>query len=262
MKQFVCENVFVPLRLMPNHRSEMTSQVLFGEKYTIVDEVPGWTKIKLEFDGFSGWVDNDHVYHSEADNSEKGLVLNRSLLCYRPDGTKMILEAGSEIYDPDTDNKTFRAGKNLYKASRDFSADYITVNGDPAETAMKFINSPYIWGGRVPSGIDCSGFTQLVYKIHGIAIPRNSRTQAGKGETVEFIKDARPGDLVFFGSAKGQITHVGMILSEGLVIHASGRVKVDIIDHQGIFRKDINAYSHKLRVIKRMTGWRVEGLGG
>lgn len=254
MKQYVCENVFIPLRSMPGHRSEMTSQVLFGEKYTIIDELPGWVKIELAFDGFSGWVDMDHIYHSPTDESDKGLVLNRSLLCYTPDGTKMVIEAGSEIYDPDFDNKTFRAGENIYKASPDFHSGYVTVNESFADTAMRFINSPYIWGGRVPSGIDCSGFTQLVYKIHGMSIPRNSRTQAVKGQVVEFIKDAKPGDLAFFGSARGQISHVGVILSEGLVIHASGRIRIDIIDHQGIYRKDIKAYSHKLRIIRRLTG--------
>jgi cell wall-associated NlpC family hydrolase len=118
---------------------------------------------------------------------------------------------------------------------------------------MKFINSPYIWGGRIPSGIDCSGFTQLVYKIHGKPIPRDSYYQAETGTEVSFIDEAKPGDLVFFDDDRGKITHVGMILSRGLVIHASGRVRIDTIDHQGIFKQEKGDYSHHLRTIRRIV---------
>jgi cell wall-associated NlpC family hydrolase len=120
------------------------------------------------------------------------------------------------------------------------------------DTAMKFVNSPYIWGGRIPSGIDCSGFVQLVYKIHGVKIPRDSWQQAETGETVSFIEETVPGDLVLFDNERGRISHVGMILSRGLVIHASGRVRIDTIDHQGIYKNDIKGYSHRLRTIRRI----------
>jgi cell wall-associated NlpC family hydrolase len=117
---------------------------------------------------------------------------------------------------------------------------------------MRFINSPYIWGGRIPSGMDCSGFTQLVCKIHGKPIPRNSWQQAETGENISSIDEAKPGDLVFFDNEQGRIIHVGMMISSGLVIHASGRVRIDQIDHHGIFKKEIGAYSHHLRSIRRI----------
>jgi cell wall-associated NlpC family hydrolase len=252
MERFVCQNVFVPLRVGPSHKSEMLSQVLFGEKYEVLDRVGHWMKIVTRFDNYAGWIDTNHVQQTaEAENS-KGYVLNKSLLCFKEDKTKLVLEAGCEIYDPDFKNKIFKAGEHTYAACNDFNEHHIAAVESVTDTALRFMNSPYIWGGRIPSGIDCSGLTQLVYKIAGKAIPRDSWKQAETGSEVSFIDEANPGDLVFFDDEQGKISHVGIILSRGLVIHASGRVRIDSIDHQGIFKAEINDYSHHLRTIRRI----------
>jgi gamma-D-glutamyl-L-lysine dipeptidyl-peptidase len=252
MENYICENVFVPLRSGPSHKTEMLSQILFGEKYSISDKAGSWLKIETVFDGYMGWIDGDHLQHSPVESDSGGHVLNRSLLCYKDDKTKMILEAGCEIFNPDFEGKVFYAGNNKYSADGEFSNKFISTNDSLTDSAMKFINSPYIWGGRIPSGIDCSGLTQLVYKIHGIIVPRDSWQQAETGKTIDFIDQAEPGDLVFFDKERGKISHVGMILSRGLVIHASGRVRIDRIDHQGIFKSEQGGYSHHLRTIKRI----------
>jgi gamma-D-glutamyl-L-lysine dipeptidyl-peptidase len=252
MEVFICENVFVPLRFGPSHKSEMLSQILFGEKYSIIDQSGHWYKIETLFDHYTGWIDINHLQQSGDKDGLTGHVLNRSLLCFKNDKTRLVLEAGCEIYDPDYENKVFSAGGNKYGTCSEFSYGYVTIRESIADTAMRFINSPYIWGGRIPSGIDCSGFVQLAYKIHGIAIPRDSRQQAEIGESINFIEEAIPGDLVFFDSERGRISHVGMIISKGLVIHASGRVRIDTIDHQGIYKNEIKDYSHKLRTIRRI----------
>jgi gamma-D-glutamyl-L-lysine dipeptidyl-peptidase len=252
MEIFICGNVFVPLRSGPSHKSEMLSQVLFGEKYRIIDEVGHWYKIETLFDNYKGWIDINHLQNEEIYDNSEGNVLNRSLLCFKNDGTKLVLEAGCEIYNPDFENKLFSLGKNKFSATSEFSTSYIKVSESISDTAMKFINSPYIWGGRIPSGIDCSGFVQLVYKIRGTTIPRDSWQQKEIGESISFIEETRPGDLVFFDDERGKITHVGMILSQGLVIHASGRVRIDNIDHQGIYKNETGGYSHKLRTIRRI----------
>lgn len=254
MERFICENVFVPLRSGPSHRSEMLSQILFGERYLITDRSGSWLKIKTVFDDYPGWIDSDHLQQSADNGTSEGSALNRPLTCIRNDNTRLVLEAGCDIYDPDFSEKTFRAGNNTYKVPGEFGNQFITSKDSLPETAMKFINSPYIWGGRLACGIDCSGFTQLIYKIHGIAIPRDSRKQAETGTNVDFIDVAGPGDLVFFDNERGSISHTGMILSKGLVIHASGRVRIDRIDHQGIYKHEIKAYSHKLRLIRRISG--------
>jgi len=255
METFICENVFVPLRSGPAHRSEMLSQVLFGEKYNVIDKTGHWLKIETQFDNYQGWIDLNHIQHTEDNDKDKsqGHVLNCSLLCFKNDETKLVLEAGCEIYNPDFDNREFTIGNNIYTTDNEFNNSYIVSSDSFADLAMKFINSPYIWGGRIPSGIDCSGFTQLVYKVRGIAIPRNSWQQAEAGTNVSFIDEAMPGDLVFFDNERGRISHVGMMLSRGLVIHASGRVRIDTIDHQGIFKHEIGGYSHYLRTIRRIV---------
>jgi cell wall-associated NlpC family hydrolase len=252
MLTYICENVFVPLRSGPSHKSEMLSQILFGEKYTILEQSARWLKIESLFDNYRGWIDMDHLQHSEQNDNAKGNVLVKPLICFKNDKTKIVIEPGCEIYNPDFKLLTFTAGSNTYSASPDFNESYIKTSGSLADTAIRFINSPYIWGGRIPSGIDCSGLTQLVYKIHGITIPRDSWKQAEAGESISFIDQSKPGDLVFFDNEKGNISHVGMMFSEGLIIHASGRVRIDTIDHQGIFKPETGGYSHHLRIIKRI----------
>lgn len=253
MDFFICENVFVPLRSGPSHKTEMLSQVLFGEKYQIIDKLGHWLKIRTLFDNYSGWIDMNHVQQCQTSDKEHGMVLNRSLLCYKSDKTKIILEAGCEIYEPDFEGKKFSIGDNLYQTCPDFNKSYVVTKGTLEDTAMRFLNSPYIWGGRIAPGIDCSGFTQLIYKIHGIPIPRDSWKQAESGVMVNFLDETKPGDLVFFDNEQEKITHVGMIISRGLVIHASGRVRMDAIDHQGIYKKEERRYSHHLRMIKRLV---------
>lgn len=251
---FLCGNVYIPMRSAPSHRAEMVSQLVFGERYNVEEIAGTWFKIKTLFDGYTGWIDGEHLQQIPVTQKGGGFPVNRALRCYKADGTKLVVEAGSEIYSPDFGARTFMLGNEVFSASESFSEKDIHTDESKADTAMRFINSPYIWGGRVPSGIDCSGFTQLVYKLHGISLPRDSAGQIAVGDDVSFIDDTQPGDLVFFDNESGRITHTGIILARGLAIHASGRVRIDRIDHTGLFREDLKRYTHRLRAIRRIEG--------
>ena len=120
------------------------------------------------------------------------------------------------------------------------------------KTAFLYVNAPYLWGGRTPFGIDCSGFTQMVYKINGYKLLRDAAQQATQGEALSFIEESQPGDLAFFDNSDGQIVHVGIIMKDNYIIHAHGKVRIDRLDQTGIYNVETNKYTHKLRVIKKI----------
>ena len=120
------------------------------------------------------------------------------------------------------------------------------------QKAFIFLNTPFLWGGKTPFGIDCSGFTQMVYKLCGYQLLRDAKKQATQGEVLSFIEESEPGDLAFFDNENGEIIHVGIILKEYHIIHAFGKVRIDTLDHSGIFNAELQKHTHKLRVIKKM----------
>lgn len=120
------------------------------------------------------------------------------------------------------------------------------------QTAFTYLNTPYLWGGKTPFGIDCSGFTQMVYKLNGYKLLRDASQQATQGEALSFIEESEPGDLAFFDNSEGTITHVGLIMEDNYIIHAHGKVRIDRLDHSGIYNVDKRKHTHKLRVIKKI----------
>ncbi|AWG26448.1 C40 family peptidase [Flavobacterium kingsejongi] len=249
----ICNLAIIPLRSEPNHRSELVSQVLFGEHFQIIEENPEWSKIQLAFDDYTGWIDNKQ-YQSISENEyfqlqEDSLVLNSDLIEYitAPNNLLIPIPLGASL--------TFLNHQNINTSNFEFEGLKITgtkPKSNLINTAFMYLNTPYLWGGKTPYGIDCSGFTQMVYKLNGYKILRDASQQAAMGEALSFIEESEPGDLAFFDNEEGKIIHVGMIMDNNYIIHAHGKVRIDRLDHLGIYNVDTKRHTHKLRVIKKI----------
>ena len=119
------------------------------------------------------------------------------------------------------------------------------------ETATLYLNTPYLWGGKTPFGIDCSGFVQMVYKLNGFKVLRDASQQASQGDALSFIEESEPGDLAFFDNEEGNIIHVGIMMEINYIIHASGKVRIDRLDHLGIYNSEIKSNQNEYIQRKR-----------
>ncbi len=240
------------MRAKPEDTSELVSQVLFGETAEVVDKYKkDWIKIRMTYDGYEGWVDKKQFISSgpaEAENVSISLELFHNIFC---DDKSTWITMGAEL--PSFDGMTCMINDNQFRFSgQAVLKGQLPNNGMSIEKiARQWMNAPYLWGGRTPAGIDCSGFTQVVFKCVGIPIPRDSRDQADEGAMIDFVASAQAGDLAFFSKESERISHVGIVLPDRQIIHASGKVRIDTLDHYGIFNHDIQEYTHRLKIIKR-----------
>lgn len=249
----ICKLSLVALRSEPSDKSEMISQLIFGDFVRIIERYRTWLKVEVLYDNYEGWVDfkqieivSDEFCRSNLNNMN--IVLkNGSILFNETKNQEVVSVMGSTI--PDKGNGFFFINneKYIYK-----NEDIFTGGMGIEQIASKYLNSPYFWGGKSPFGIDCSGFTQMVFKFFGILLKRDSLQQAKQGIPVDFLSEVLQGDLAFFDNDEGNIIHVGIVLSDNKIIHASGRVKIDTIDHEGIYSDELKKYTHKLRFIKRV----------
>jgi len=245
-----------PLRAETSDRAELVNVVLFGETFEILDKQAKWSRIRLHHDLYEGWIDN--FQYQELSNEDFNRIQsgNRHVcsetvqLLQAEDATKSILIPQGSLL-PLFDGKTTAIGEQVFKFEGEQTAGTGTREA-LVHTAFSYLNAPYLWGGRTPFGVDCSGFTQMVYRQYGASIPRDAGQQAMKGHTLSFLEECLPGDLAFFDNTEGAITHVGIVLEDGKIIHASGRVRVDGLDQSGIYNASLGRHTHKLRVLKRL----------
>ena len=245
-----CPLSLVPMRAEPNDRAEMVNQILFGETFSIEEAREKWTRVKLSHDGYEGWIDAKQwkpIDQVDGYTAYAAEVID--LVSEAETGYPVKIMAGSPVA-PEND---FKLGAEHYQ----FDGSRISgtkTRSDLVALAYLYLNAPYLWGGRSPMGLDCSGFTQMVYRMAGHSIPRDAWQQAGLGHTLSFIEEAQPGDLAFFDNEEGKIIHVGILLADYQIIHASGKVRIDHLDQTGIFNRETGRHTHRLRMIKNILG--------
>jgi hypothetical protein len=254
----ICNLSVIPVRSIPADTAEMVTQLLLGDLFEVLETRGSWELIRASDDNYEGWIDGKQYLPLQLKEFE-AIHQQPKVLCAEllnistgSKGNKLLVPFGSML--PFYSNNSFRIGKNTYAYNgvTRVMAECLSIS-DIEETARKMLNVPYLWGGKSPLGVDCSGFVQLVYKLHGRSLPRDAQQQAATGETIDFLNEAVPGDLAFFDNEEGRIIHVGILLAFDLIIHASGQVHTDFIDHHGIYNSLEGRYSHKLRLIKRLV---------
>ena len=275
MKEWVVNRCTVtPVRMEPSEGSEQLTQLLFGEVCQVLERLPRWTKIRSTMDGQTGWVDFKMVTSigDEAKGNEaKGIGVVAVPIAAATDmetGEELMLTLGTRL--PNYAHGTFEIlGKKylINPACVSHLEDALQAIGHPAgyrlegkgeeicTIAQTLLNAPYLWGGKNAMGIDCSGFTQVVYSVFGVNLLRNAREQITQGTPVASLAEAQAGDLAFFDHADRDpkatnISHVGLLLDKQTIIHCSGCVHVDYIDDMGIHLPD-GELTHHLVQIKR-----------
>ncbi|MGN0030196.1 MAG: NlpC/P60 family protein [Marinilabiliaceae bacterium] len=275
MKRSICAYAMIPVRSTPAEGAEMVTQILFGEMYDVFETVGRWARIQTVDDSYPGWIDaklvtdvsdeeierwtngNWYVMHKTCNVIEgagKSIVGDYGEI--PTDGVPIVIPMGSSICDCD-----IHGGETTimfeFSLNHDGYAQFCRKDNfhirpkTPVECAKELIGAPYLWGGRTVFGIDCSGLVQIAYKVCYVKLPRDA-SQMVKLGTYVTIGEQKENDLAFFANESGHITHVGLCMDGGRIIHASGSVRIDTLDSQGIYNKGRKCYTHKLACIKRL----------
>jgi len=253
----VCRLSLVSVRKEPADQAEQVTQLLFGDHYSVLEENANkkWMKIRIHFDQYEGWIDSKQhqpitrEYYNHINHAEFKITTDiTSTLLYNKSPQVVLMGSIIPI-----------SSSELFKMEEQFAFNGEAKNiGQRREfeflrtIASKYLNSPYQWGGKSPFGIDCSGFTQMVFKICGYKLLRDTSQQVNQGKAVESLAASRPGDLVFFHDQKGKVCHTGILSAEKKIIHASGKVRIDYVAEEGIQHMETKKITHHLSAIRRV----------
>ncbi len=247
----ICLVSWVPLRKEPSSASEMVSCLLFGETCTVVSQEGEWLSVICEHDQYPGFIPEKYL-------ADETLIL--------PENHVKWLNFGPVIARPvltEEDSENWFGSLILSPGSWVSSSGVLEIQGneyyfhansslfDSRKFLKQFINTPYLWGGRSIFGMDCSGLTQLYAAAQGIPIPRDAYQQIEMGHSIDFL-DRQEGDFAFFQNKTGKITHVGIVLNGGQIIHASNQVRVDKLSKIGITHSNTQELTHELVEIRRI----------
>jgi hypothetical protein len=251
MAFFICVVPVCPVRAEASHRSEQVSQLLFGELCEVQETTKDFVKVRVVYDNYEGWCQANQLEELQANEvvPKENLLASDWVNQVKIDGKIMNVPFGCSI----PENGTI-ANHTIEYDGATMNVEKNTLNEELLQKySFTFLNTSYLWGGRSVFGIDCSGFTQLVFKCLNIPLLRDASQQVTQGDEVGFLEEVKLGDLAFFDNEAGRIIHVGILLNSSTIIHASGKVRIDTIDNLGVINGDTKKRTHKLRLIKRIA---------
>lgn len=253
-----CHLSIIPVRVSASHTSEMVTQLLFGEMFEILSEQDDFILIRVAADKYEGYISQKQFlklsineFEMLTSQASKFPVASISNMEELSAGISFPILCGSHLNG--FSDGSLKIGGKHFKFKGEVQQATTKVDKEKlVATALQFLNAPYLWGGRSLFGIDCSGLMQVVFNIHGVALQRDAAYQSQSGDLVNLFSEATTGDLAFFDNDEGKITHVGMVIPDHKIIHASGMVRIDNLDHHGIYNQFLKKYTHKLRLVKRV----------
>lgn len=252
----ICNLSIVPIRIEASENSEMINQLLFGEYFKVLEQNKYWSKIIIESDELEGYIDNKQY---EEISSELYFKLTENKNYYSKELIEFVTDKNNVL-------TTITLGANLpFYNKNKISINHkqynyqgkIAFGVEPKKniikTAYLYFNAPYLKGGRTPFGIDAPSFVQSVYKLCGYTLFASIEKMSKQGEGLSFIEEAEPGDLAFFDDEQGNINHVGIVMLNYHIMHSFGKVRIDKLDHTGIYNTDTKNHTHKLRMIRKIV---------
>lgn len=253
----ICPLSTVAIRNSASHKSEMISQLLFGEMIEVLEKKGRqWVRVRCQDDNVVGWIATQQLVEitpSEFESYQKEYAFVLDLLHpAQKDDAFIPLCLGARL--PNFDGMRFKIGPNTYSFSGQavFPEDITAQPQLILKIARRYLHAPMLWGGRSPFGLDSAGLVQVVYRLAGKQLPREAFQQVLQGDSVDFVEQANAGDLAFFENQAKRITHTGILFPDNQVLHVSGQVRMDRIDHYGIYNPEQKRYTHRLRIVKRI----------
>lgn len=254
MQTAICLLAVIPMRKEPSHRSEMVSQLLFGEYVQIGEEKDEFVFVTCAYDGYEGWVQTKQLSVVDEISLHTDLFTSGFTTPVTINNTLLHVPYGTPVHKLDGFGLSI-AGKNfryLLQPQQTWHTADLNLSTETLNAVVQpYLNVPYLWGGKSVFGVDCSGFVQQVFKLFGVKLLRDAYLQAEQGTPVNSVEEARLGDLAFFQNEKGRVTHVGLVLDGRKIIHASGQVRVDKLTEEGILQSETNSRTHELHSIRR-----------
>ncbi|THH41349.1 C40 family peptidase [Neolewinella litorea] len=243
------------LHKRPSAGAPWVSQLLLGEVVQVLEPGERYSRVVTPEEELEGYVLTDQLVTVDEATYRRQLdcpAFALELFCpVFSDNFGMPVTFGARL--PAYDGiQLLHAGQRFRYSGQALLSENLTADADMMlRLARKWLFTPELRGGRTPTGIGSSELVQLVARLVGLRLPRAAADMSSMGRPVDFVVQCQPADLAFFDDGRGRIEHVGLILPDSQVLHVSGRVRVDPLDHFGIFDREGRRYSHRLRIVRR-----------